>query len=316
MEKHWWGLYQEFEEVEEEEDVLPSWYNLPLTEIHPYPKTWVIYQTFVEVEVDEEKELENYPVDLYPYFRNWQVFQDTFQTVDFQPSDPNLFINFDETLVGRVSLGIILNSDLIGTQTLIFYDSGEFVMGGEVGFSVKKILAEISVYDSLHSSPGNVYEIPEEIGVLETESEPENPVLMIIDPVNVAIGVEHDQKNLANFIVDDPLSESKVVVGDGEEDSLSLLVSANGNPSYDKPPGTLIASLSYEIVGTIATITAWSHPNWEDDSPLIKAVETMLQSLPTCVVEVQVEDDPTPFWTSLGFHSAVKGDSVLRHYRN
>lgn len=308
-----WGVYQEFEEIEDSEDLeesLPDWYSEPAVEINPYKKTWVVVQTFRVIEEEDEDPkaiLEN----SFPYKSTWQCFQETSITYEFEAFQEE-FIEFDETLVGRVSLGIVLNSGIIDNPYEIIYDSGEFNSEGLIGLTVKKILAEISVYDSLHSMPGNIYKIPEDLGVIETEAETLDPSLILDDPNNDVVSDEGG----VNFVVDSPDATSNTLVGDGDTDSLSLIISGNSNPGFDKPPGHLLASLSYEIVGGIATITAWSHPNWEDDSPLIKAVKTMLNSLPDCVFEVQVEDDPTPFWTSLGFHSAVKGDPYLRYYRS
>lgn len=311
--KFLWGVYQDSEEIEDDSDEndyhYPYWYNGPLVEISPYKETWVVYQTFTTIEVDEA------PVEIaqeiFPYRETWECFQKTTIIYEFEPISEYL-LQFDETLIGRLSLGIVLNSGLIGEIYQVIYDSAEFNSEGLVGYTVKKILAEITVYDSLHSQPGNIYEIPEDLGIIETEAEVVNPEYLLQDPENNEITNE----NSVSFVADSADATSNTVVGDGDQDSVSLVVSGNSNPSYDKPPGHLLASLSYEMVGTIATITAWSHPNWEDDAPLRKAVETMLNSLPDCIYEIQVEDDPTPFWTSFGFRSAVKGDPVLRLYRN
>lgn len=312
--KFFWGVYQDSEEIEDDEEEndnhYPSWYDEPLVEINPYRETWVVYQTFTTIEVDDEGSVpEKTTQEIYPYLDTWQCFQSTTIVYEFEPfQDP--LLQFDETLVGRVSLGIILDGGLVGEVYQTIYDSGEFNSEGLIGYTVKKILAEITVYDSLHSQPGNIYEIPEDLGTLETEAEAENPQYLLQDPENNQITNEAS----TSFVTDSEDVTSDTVVGDGDQDSVSLVISGNSNPSYDKPPGHLLASLSYEMVGSIATITAWSHPNWEDDAPLRKAVETMLNTLPNCIFEVQVEDDPTPFWTSFGFRSAVKGDPVLRLY--
>ncbi len=310
--KFFWGVYQDSEEIEDDDENdnhYPSWYDEPLVEINPYRETWVVYQTFTTIEVDEA------PVEIaqeiYPYINTWQCFQSITIVYEFEPfQDP--LLKFDETLIGRTSLGIIFNSGLIGEVYQTIYDSGEFNSEGLIGYTVKKILAEITVYDSLHSQPGNIYTIPEDLGVIETEAELENPEYLLQDPENNQVTDE----NKVSFVLDGEEATSNTIVGDGDQDSVSLVVSGNSNPTYDKPPGHLLASLSYEILGSIATITAWSHPNWEDDAPLRKAVETMINSLPNCVFEVQVEDDPTAFWTSFGFRSAVKGDPFLRLYLN
>ncbi len=310
-----WGVYQEFEEIddglEDFEQSLPDWYSEPAVEINPYKKTWVIVQTFKVIE-EEYTELERVPENPFPHKSSWQCYQETSIIYEFEVFQDQDFIEFDETLIGRLSLGIVLNSGFFEDLYSVIYDSGEFNSEGLRGLTVKKILAEISVYDSLHSSPGDIYKIPEDLGGIQTEAESPNPQLILDDPNNNVVSNEVG----INFVVDSPDATSNILVGDGDTDPLTLIVSGNSNPTFDKPPGALLATLSYEIVGGIATITAWSHPNWEDDSPLIKAVQTMLNTLPECVFEVQVEDDPTPFWTSLGFHSAVKGDPYLRFYRS
>lgn len=311
-----WGVYQDFEEIEDEgaeedeDNCLPSWYKEPILEISPYQKTWVVVQTFQVIELDSPIEVEP-PAEsfIHPYKETWLCHQESKVIIEFEPLEFSSFLQFDETLIGEFSLGVVLNSGLIGELISVIYDSSEFNYSGERGYTVKKILAEVKVFDSRHSQPGNIYQIPEDLGKLETEGELANPEHILEEPNNLKISNE-----FANFIVDSEGVDYSLVAGDGDQDDISILVSGNSNPSFDKPPGHLLASLSYEIVGSIATITAWSHPNWEDDAPLIKAVQTMISNLPSCIAEVQVEDDPTPFWTSLGFHSVIKGDPILRLY--
>jgi len=85
-------------------------------------------------------------------------------------------------------------------------------------------------------------------------------------------------------------------------------------PEDDRPPGTLLGSVSYELFGNTVTITDWEHLNWQDDTPVLQAVRVLINELPDCVKEVRVLDSPRAFWTSLGFEQDVKGDQYLHLY--
>ncbi len=84
----------------------------------------------------------------------------------------------------------------------------------------------------------------------------------------------------------------------------------------DTPPGTLLGQLDYTLVQTDVEITNWTHYNWYDDEPLQQAFRAMMKSLPECVTNVTVEDDPTDptaFWASLGFIHTSKGGNTLTY---
>lgn len=85
-------------------------------------------------------------------------------------------------------------------------------------------------------------------------------------------------------------------------------------PEEDSPPGTLLGSVSYELFETTVTITDWEHLNWEDDTPVLRAVQVLLNEVPDCVTEVRVLKSPEPFWTSLGFKPDFKGDNFLHYF--
>jgi hypothetical protein len=85
-------------------------------------------------------------------------------------------------------------------------------------------------------------------------------------------------------------------------------------PEDDRPPGTLLGSVSYELFDDTVTITDWEHLNWQDDTPVLQAVRVLINELPDCVKEVRVLDSPRAFWTSLGFEQDVKGDQYLHLY--
>lgn len=160
------------------------------------------------------------------------------------------------------------------------YDEAEWGSAGERVIMVKRTFAEVSVYDTYASYPGRIAEIAESLGDIAT------------DP------------SAQDFIRTDGLSED-----------FFIEAQRSGEPGDDRPPGSLLAKVSYEIFGTVAKITSWSHYNWEDDEPVRKACEVLIRELPDCITEVTVEDDPTAFWVSLGFKQVVKGEPLLHLYR-
>jgi hypothetical protein len=102
---------------------------------------------------------------------------------------------------------------------------------------------------------------------------------------------------------------ARVLVFDKLADSPGLFA-----PEEDRPPGTLLGSVSYELFDTIVTITDWEHLNWQDDTPVRQAVKVILNELPDCVTEVRVLSPPYAFWTALGFVPDFKGDKFLHLY--
>lgn len=103
---------------------------------------------------------------------------------------------------------------------------------------------------------------------------------------------------------------ARVLVYDKLADSPGILAL----PEEDRPPGTLLGSVSYELFDDTVTITDWEHLNWGDDTPVLQAVKVLINELPDCVKEVRVLDSPRAFWTSLGFEQDVKGDQYLHLY--
>ena len=102
---------------------------------------------------------------------------------------------------------------------------------------------------------------------------------------------------------------ARVLVFDKLADSPGLFA-----PEEDRPPGTLLGSVSYELFDTVVTITDWEHLNWQDDTPVRQAVKVILNELPDCVTEVRVLSPPYAFWTALGFVPDFKGDKYLHLY--
>ena len=80
--------------------------------------------------------------------------------------------------------------------------------------------------------------------------------------------------------------------------------------------GTPLGSLSYELQGGLLRLTNWSHYGWHDASPVRKAFRALEGSLSECVLTVVVKDDPTAFWTALGFYSPFKGSPDLVYDRS
>lgn len=103
---------------------------------------------------------------------------------------------------------------------------------------------------------------------------------------------------------------SKIMVYDSKASSPAVPKSVLPD-LQDCPPGVLLGTLSYETEDNVITITDWEHYNWMDDTPVLKAVETLLAKLPASIIEVKVKDDPAPFWTSLGFKPDFKGDPFI-----
>lgn len=87
-------------------------------------------------------------------------------------------------------------------------------------------------------------------------------------------------------------------------------------PDYDDDDdarGTLLGQVNYEISGANLTITDWSHYNWHNSQPVKKAVKVLINEKPDCAEVVMVENQPTPFWKSLGFECPYKGSPILVH---
>lgn len=80
--------------------------------------------------------------------------------------------------------------------------------------------------------------------------------------------------------------------------------------------GTPLGQLSYELQGGLLRLTSWSHYGWHNAAPVRKAWRALQGSLSECVVTVVVKDDPTAFWTALGFYIPFKGSPDLVYDRS
>jgi hypothetical protein len=205
----------------------------------------------------------------------WTYHQDVTFVLEFVPISLKLFFVFDEEYYPRTQgLGVILDSGYFGQVGEAIYESG-YYLGGERGIFMKRKLARVFVYDQLATSPGILPLIPQSLGILST----------------------------------DPSADK--IVGNGDLQDVQIEAARASNSGDDVPPGTLLGSVSYELFGNTVTITDWEHLNWQDDTPVYKAVKVILNELPDCVTEIKVLDPPHAFWTSLGFLPDFKGDQYL-----
>ncbi len=102
------------------------------------------------------------------------------------------------------------------------------------------------------------------------------------------------------------------LLGDGTPSGRRLLgVTRTVIPSDDIPPGDLLGRIDFEVENCEVIITDWSHTNWQDDTPVRKAVKKMVNTLPENITKVSVKDQPSAFWTSLGFIRKTKNDDML-----
>lgn len=176
---------------------------------------------------------------------------------------------------------------------------------------MKRKLARVLVYDQLADSPGVIPLIPQSLGTLTADPVVNDP--LGIDPPSDDLGSE--QSGTLQAIISIDLNPSPLEI-ECDGDFLGDVIEAvrPSTPYDDRPPGTLLGSVSYEIFGDVATITDWEHLNWQDDTPVRKAVRVIINELPDCVHEVRVLDGPHAFWTSLGFLPDYKGDQYLHLY--
>lgn len=176
---------------------------------------------------------------------------------------------------------------------------------------MKRKLARVLVYDQLADSPGVIPLIPQPLGVLATDPNIDDP--LGIDPTSDELGSE--QLGILQDVISINLSPSPLEI-ECDGDFLGDIIEAvrASTPYDDRPPGTLLGSVSYEVFGDVATITDWEHLNWQDDTPVRKAVQLVINELPDCVKKVRVLDGPRAFWTSLGFLPDYKGDQYLHLY--
>ncbi len=291
----------------------------------PYAsKAWTYTQIVVE---EEEQQTPLLPVSLPPSLwwetigdsgpkpyatAAWTYHQEVSFVLEFVPLSLKLYFAYDEEFYPRTKgLGVILDSGYFGQKGEAVYDSAYF-LGGERGILMKRKLARVLVYDQLADSPGLLPTIPQPLGVLATDPNFGDP--LETDPTGDEIGAELNNTYWASINGDTGPQESLEIAGDGDLDGVLIEAARASIPQDDRPPGTLLGSVSYELFGTTVTITDWEHLNWQDDTPVYKAVKVILNELPECVTEIKVLDPPHAFWTALGFRPNFKGDQYLHLY--
>lgn len=232
---------------------------------------------------------------------------------EFVALSERLFFIFDETYFDRTSLGLVLDSGYFGQKEPNVYDEAYF-NGSERGVLMTRTLSRMMIYDSKASSPGKLSQIIQPLGLLCADPAPGGGYTLISEPVTIpATEIATDVSGSAGpeLNTDAPVGDPVEITCDGQYADATIEATRLSNPGDDCPPGTLLGTLSYELFEGVITITDWDHYNWEDDTPVLKAVQTLLSRLPSTVTEVRVQDDPTPFWVSLGFKSDFKGDPYV-----
>ena len=228
-------------------------------------------------------------------------------------------------------------------------DSG-FYSSSSTDVLVKQIFASVKVFDSYASSPGTYNDIALEVGELAIDSDglpvetdlivSINDFLRFDNGANIqnpnpnpnlgydggtfaqqGLGVVLDGANYAYASDGTQIYIDKVSVvyvagstltGDGTPNGgQELAVTRTVIQKDDVPPGKLLGRVDFEIEDCEVTITDWSHYNWQDDTPVRKAFKRLVNSLPDNITKVSVKDQPTAFWTSLGFVRGSKNDDFL-----
>lgn len=290
--------------------------------IAPYATaTWTFFQTLEEFDEASESAAGAFGASaqwwetiddsgLAPYSTAaWAYFQDVEFEYEFVSVSLRLFYSYDEEYYPRINgFGVILDSGYFGQKGEAVYDSA-YYDGGERGVIMKRKLARVMVYDQLADSPGSLSEIPQSLGLLSTE--PDSFARVTADPAAEELIAEDSGSAWASIDAQVDELASMEIIADGDILGSFIEGSRRSVPSDDRPPGTLLGSVSYEILGTVATITDWEHLNWQDDTPVFKATQVILNELPDCVIEVKVLDPPHAFWTALGFKPDFKGDPYL-----
>ena len=157
----------------------------------------------------------------------------------------------------------------------VVLDSGQFNSSGQIVKLEKTTFATVYVYDSLASYPdvNGLNKIILNVGDLATD--PDTDVILT-------------------------------------EDGFSIYSEVPAQTFDDSPPGVLLGQLDYTLKEKRVDVIGWSHYNWQDATPVRRAFQAMINSLPLCVEGVYVKDSPTAFWIDLGFEYENKGDDELR----
>ena len=296
----------------------PKWWKEigPTQKPSPYATASWVYRRYSDFEY------ETLPADLIPeVFDNWSDFS----------------VNVYPTVLDGGLFSSAQPPDNI-------YDEGGFDGEGPVDF-VKHYFSSIKVYDFLASTPGKYEDIVIGTGLLSIDSDGSGQDFVVVDPSELSVYDNSD--NLQNpipnpssiydsqtfaqwgqgIVLEELVYEIRdgiqylintvpLILPDGAllttESGLEIEVNVRATEEEDlRNPGDLLGQLEYEVLGSTLTITNWSHYNWHDATPVRKAFKSLMNSLPTCVDSVLVQDQPKAFWTELGFVSPTKGSEVL-----
>jgi hypothetical protein len=308
------------------------WETLPLNDAEPYATAaWAYTQTVVEVEEDSDEpgplgDQDDLDVEGTPWWETiggegpkpyaaaaWTYIYDSDLVIELVAVSTTELTRIDAGYVDDPEFRGDYDAGTFGNPADIYID-GVFYTSTGYAIEVKRTFAEIKVYDSLASSPGPLPLIAEPIGNLVTEPNGGGDIVLL-DPSTLGdtdLGTDPNVVQLETDIP--PLESQEVLVNGGGFDGFAIEFQRPSTSQDDIPPGQLLGQINYEIFGSVATVTSWEHYNWEDDTPIRKAVEAMLNGLPESVIEVRVLDDPTAFWQSLGFNRAYKGDPYIHYF--
>ncbi len=243
----------------------------------------------------------------------WTYHYDSYFIMEFVAVTTTELAKYDEGIFFQEDERVEFDAGLFGGPQGILID-GIYYLANEVGIEVQRTFAEIKVYDSLASSPGPLPTIPQPLGSLVTEPTGNGDTLLL-DPSTLGdTGLGSDPYDLSIETDVPPFVESKILVQGGTIDGFEIEFDLLSTKADDVPPGTLLGQVNYEIFGQVVTVTSWEHYNWEDDTPIRKAIQAMINGLPSEINEVRVLDDPTAFWQSLGFNRAYKGDPYIHYF--
>ena len=286
-----------------------------------------------------------YATASWKYFQNWvEVLKsaDTNEIIDVLDNGEN----FREWLFpGGIYDGGLFSQINFPRST---EDSGLYTSSSTIEVT-KQIFASVKVYDTKASDPGPYSEQTVDLADLAIDSDGQPIVTDIIvdisdfdtfdnggdiqNPVpnpsliydsgtfgQQGLGITIDSANYAirngEQIYFDNVTVTYIagstLEADGDPNGGNILgVTRTVIPSDDIPPGDLLGRIDFEVENCEVTITDWSHSNWQDDTPVRKAVKRMVNTLPESITKVSVRDQPSAFWTSLGFVRGTKSDDTL-----
>lgn len=263
-----------------------------------------------------------YATASWTYWHDWKTEEEPVFTRD--PIEYE-FDNGDDFAVWLYP--VVYDSGLFNRPTTgaLILDEGGFSQTGEPVKYEFRYYGVVKVYDTKASASlpatleeilihedgtaGNVAPVvnPDTLHVFDNSDDVQNPIPnpnVILDSAlftRTSLGEIYDE---VQYAIED----------NGEQ----MLVDTNTPqvPDYDGddfPSGRLLGEVHYEVSGTNMTITDWSHYNWQDATPIKKAVNVLVKEKPTCVEVISVENSPTSLWKSLGFVCPYKGSEMLIH---